>query len=140
MKQRVRLRLDAVKPPGRAIVRGIAGAEGDPLTGHRGLGEGLGLVAELGPVTLLARLSRDAEGPVLRGQLAASDARRLEGALVHARGADGVALVAADEMGTFSLRGWTGELVAVDVEIEEGAWRVAWPSDAGSPAGEGTGA
>lgn len=127
-RRRPRLDLGRALPPVPASVILSRAAGEDPLTGHRGAGEGTAVVAKAGPYTVIAHASRDERGIVLRGQAMAPDPLWLRGGLVHVRGADGAALGALDAAGEFVVRGWSGRLVAIDLELEDGFWRIPWPA------------
>lgn len=134
-----RLDLSRRREPAPARVMGRLVPSGDPLTGFRGQAEGDAVAAQLGSLLLLVRLLRDEAGLVLRGQVSASIPESIRGALVHARGTEGAALAAVDTQGEFMLRGWRGDLVALDIENEEGAWRLAWPGEDAPPRGDSAG-
>ena len=122
------LDLTRMRAPGIPLVLLARTPESDPLTGHRGDGEGTAVVAKAGPYTVIAHAGRDDAGIVLRGQAMAADPTWLRGGIVHARGAEGAGLGALDAAGEFVVRGWTGRLVAIDLELEDGFWRIPWPS------------
>ena len=130
----IALNLRRVLEPLAARVVRVRAAGADPLTGHRGAADATVVVAEAGPCVLFAQLAREASGLVLRGQACAAenDAGALLGAMVHVRAESGPARLAPlDATGTFVIRGLEGRPVAVDLELDAGAFRLAWPVDDG---------
>jgi hypothetical protein len=106
----------------------------DPLTGLRHRGEGASVVAEVGPVTLVAHLRQEENGGLtLRGQVV--PAALAAGGIVHVQGSSGEpAIGAIAEDGAFGILGLREAPTALVVELDDSCWRIAWGAGAGSSA------
>ena len=104
--------------PRRARLLATRASDVDPLTGHRGVA-GSAVAARIGDLVLACEISA---APVRRltGQLSGGD--DLAGTLVHVRTEDGVALGCARGTGEIVMEIPDGEVLRIDVELEDGTW------------------
>ncbi len=132
MRPRVPLDLGRVRAPRRLRIETVRAPGADPLTGHRGSGEGTVLVATADDMRVIAQLGRDERGLVLRGQVCApGGAPAIRGGLVHVRSSEAPPVLAAlGAEGAFVAHGLAGRIVSLDIEIHDGAHRLTWPAPA----------
>lgn len=114
--------------PARVVVR--RDPEADPITGLRGAGAGLHVVARVPGLVLEFQLRRDDGRRTLLGQVACVSSRgrteSLVGAMAHVRTAGGSALAPVDARGEFAAPSLPeGDVLSVDLELEDRVITVA---------------
>lgn len=104
----------------------------DPLTGHRGIAEGVHVLVRAGSWIVDMQLRDESEGVVLRGQvLPAEEGLALsQGALVHATTGGEARMACVGETGEFVLRGLPAAgIERLLLELEDTVHQLPWPSE-----------
>lgn len=105
----------------------------DPLTGHRGVAEGLHLLVRAGGWLVDLQLRDERGGVVLRGQVLPSTEGQAApvGALVHAWAGDAVVMACVDGAGEFVLPGLPAAGIdRLVLELEDEVHELPWPNEA----------